>query len=128
MFLQGAADENGNRILQWLNEDSYLAFKSSANGDCLFNSISTTLYGHENHSLHIRFLTLKYLVNNVDFIKSVFPSLYMAEEFTPTLKACSAVGGFSNVLTVFCLSQALKIRVHCVLPPMNGIFARGKFL
>ena len=46
---------------------NFIAYKSTGNGDCLYNSASCLLAGHENLFCYLRLLTALELVNNADY-------------------------------------------------------------
>ena len=78
------------------SSDTFIAYKSTANGDCLFNSVSCLLVGDESISCHLRLLTALELSSNKEFY---------AEH--PKLQgSLSHISGFSKAtLFMICLSR-----------------------
>lgn len=49
------------------SSDTFIAYKSTSNGDCLFNSVSRLLVGDDSISCHLRLLTALELSTNSEF-------------------------------------------------------------
>ena len=49
------------------SSDTFIAYKSTANGNCLFNSVSRLLVGNDSISCHLRLLTALELSMNTEF-------------------------------------------------------------
>ena len=113
-------DRTANFYLQMFREKHYVAFKSSPNGNCFFNALSVRLFGNESFSLNIKYITLKYIVNNYENLKIVQPSVG-ADTVDETLIACAYWGGYSNLLTMHCAAAALNVGIINAFAPFNGI-------
>lgn len=77
------------------SSDTFIAYKSTANGDCLFNSVSRLLVGDDSISCHLRLLTALELSANSEFYA----------EHPKLQDSLSHISGFSKAtLFTICLS------------------------
>ena len=53
-------------ILKFRGSSPYKALLATGDGNCFYNSISTLLFGHEDHSLHLRLASVVHAVSHVD--------------------------------------------------------------
>ena len=78
------------------SSDTFIAYESTANGDCLFNSVSSLLVGDDSISCHLRLLTALELSSNNEFYA----------EHPKLLNSLSHISCFSKVtLFTICLSN-----------------------
>ncbi|CAB4040910.1 Hypothetical predicted protein, partial [Paramuricea clavata] len=75
------------------SSDTFIAYKSTANGNCLFNSVSRLLVGNDSISCHLRLLTALELSMNTEFY---------AEH--PRLHVSYDSGFFKATMFTICLS------------------------
>ena len=113
-------NEEANKVLDRYNEKDYVAFNSTPDGNCLFNAVSICLFATEEHRHVLRLLTLKWMGDNFEALKEC-RQLPTSDGLVETLQDCAKNRAWSNILTVFCLAQALQIKINAVHPPENGI-------
>ena len=63
------------------SSDIFIAYKSTANGDCLFNSVSRLLVGNDSICHHLRLLTALELSMNSGFYAE-HPRLKVLQDMT----------------------------------------------
>ena len=113
-------DEEANKLLGHYNEKNFVAYHSTPDGNCLFNAVSICLFGSEMYRNLLRLKTLKYIGNNFEILKES-GRLPTSDCLKETMLDCAKDYAWSNILTVFCLAQALQIKINAVYPPVNGI-------
>ena len=113
-------NQEANRVLDRYNEKDFVAFNSTPDGNCLFNAVSICLFATEEHHHALRLLTLKWMGDNFEALKEC-RQLPTSDGLVETLQDCAKNRAWSNVLTVFCLAQALRVKINAVHPPENGI-------
>ena len=115
-------DQDANEILRYHLEENYTAFKSTSNGNYFYNALSTSLYGNEEYAQAIKLVTIKYLVDNYEKLKPMQKLLPLSKSVSTTLLQCARKISVPNVLTIYCVAQALQIRINAIYPPHNGLF------
>ena len=128
--MKASEDYRSNQQLNFFGSNlfkEYVAFKGAVKGGSLFNAISLTLYGTDDHSAVIKLLTLKYMIINYERLSFLQPSFLQSESFDTTLTNCALPEGVSSVLTVFCIAQTLKIRINLICLPLKGLLDRSYF-
>ncbi|KAK6181862.1 hypothetical protein SNE40_009640 [Patella caerulea] len=91
-------DEVANKLLrQYTNERNVNAVKSTGDGDCLFNVVSTLLIGCESLSVELRYRTcLEMVLNETNIKNHVYRSSFalLSPDYKETSLSCATIGRF----------------------------------
>ena len=98
----------------------------SGDGNCLFNSISVSLYGSEKYATEIRARTCVEMVNHSRMYDDLFPYYLklLSLDYVDDCLAAANNGSFSSARTIAAVSSALGTEIGSVYPPINGLIDR----
>lgn len=121
-------DQHSNELLQeYLPELSMLktAYKSTGDGNCLFNSVSIAVYGHETYKLstELRYWSCLELISNITYYEELQTSSLkiVCGELIETVFDCATAGTASSLFTIAALCNILQRPITSIYPPCNGI-------
>ena len=100
------------------------AFKVTANGSCLFNSVSVALCGSEEISTELRVRTcIEMVINKARYISHPKASdlIWVSPNYVSSTIDCANPRGWSSIWTILALSQVIGRPIQSVYPPINGI-------
>lgn len=99
------------------------AIRSTGDGDCLFNSVSTLLVGDESLATELRYKTCLEMFLNGEKIKhhKDRPSfLILCGSYESALKACARPRQYACVWTILALSNIINVPMEILYPCVNG--------
>ncbi|KAK3103858.1 hypothetical protein FSP39_022462 [Pinctada imbricata] len=112
------------RHLLGSNWQSSIPVSVSGDGNCLFNSLSVAMYGHELYAMELRLRCVLELIEHKDHymncnehtsIQLVSPSI---DEATSN---CATLGSFSSSWVLHAAASVLSANIKSVYPLVNGI-------
>ena len=128
-------DYNGNILLNHFGgeRNKLVAFESSPDGNCFYNSLSLLMFGNEKHAYKLRYLLLEFIIENFNHLRLNNPllnipnlNLFLGLSISNTLLACSKIpisgskDAWSTSMTGFCASKAFNINLNIIYPPVSG--------
>jgi len=108
---------------QSLGLDIGTPIKVKGDGNCLFNSISTLLYGHEERAIELRARTCIQMCNNKDRYLSrpdASDTMSLSPSFEEASTACATNSSWSSAWNLMALSDVIGISIKSHYPPMYG--------
>lgn len=105
-----------------LRDQPYDPISVSADGNCLFNSVSMFLAGNESLSTELRVRTAIELAYNRQLYlrQPNAESFNNTADFDESLLDCVKEGGYSSIWTICALSTVIKRKIISVYPDING--------
>ena len=127
-------DYNGNVFLQHFGgeHNKLVAYQSSPDGNCFYNSLSILLYGDESSPIQLRYLLTVFIIENYDSLLLNNPTVNLPNLNTllgfsidDSLMACSRIpdgsrAAWSTSMTGFLAAQAFNISLNVIYPPVSG--------
>ena len=117
-------DPVADKILQHCHfQHDQKAIKSTGDGDCLFNSVSTLLVGDESLATELRFKTcLEMFLNkeNIQQHKDRASFSCLSPTYDTALKECARPRQYSCVWTILALSNIINVPMEILYPCVNG--------
>jgi hypothetical protein len=109
--------------LQSLGLDIGTPLRVNADGNCLFNSISTFIYGHEDKARELRVKTCIQMCNNMDrYLTSPDAGniLLQSPTFEDDCRDCSIDSAWSSAWSIMALADVIGHFIKTHYPPMYG--------
>ncbi|CAM1320383.1 Uncharacterised protein g7464 [Pycnogonum litorale] len=122
--------------MSYLEESGVAASKiplsTTGDGNCLFNAISLSLYGHERHATEIRVRTCIELIKNEKWYSEEYGAAEILKLVSPDMKnACldtAIKGQYSSAFTIAAAASAIGVSITSIYPPRNGMLDRTLFI
>lgn len=115
--------EVSNAYLKEYFATSKVAFVSTGDGNCLFNSISILLVGNESRSLELRYrCCLEMVANKYKLLnhRKARALRNLCPKFEDDCSKTSEVGAWASAWHVMALAYVLKIPIQLINPAVNG--------
>ena len=112
-------DHYSTGILRRCGAGHYQAYAATGDGNCLFNSISLSLFSNESYTHFLRLISLVYLVKNVEVLKQ--QKIFGCQNISSSILELSRPGVWSDMLHIYCAAHALHIEISSLYPPLNGM-------
>ena len=109
--------------LQSLGLDIGTPLRVNADGICLFKSISTLLYGHEDRARELRVRICIQMCNNMDrYLSSPDAGniLLLSPTFEDACRDCATDSAWSSVWSIMALADVIGHSIKTHYPPMYG--------
>lgn len=117
-------DPVGDKLLQHCHFKNDLnAVKSTGDGDCLFNAVSTLLVGDESLSIELRYKTCLEMFLNREKIqehKDRASFHLLSPSYDNALKSCARPGQYSSVWTILGICNVIQLPMDILYPAVNG--------
>lgn len=114
-------DKDSNRILEQYNLDYLKAVKTTTGNGSVFTAVSLCLYGCENYSSMLRYLTALWFLKTKN-LRALYPKFTENTSNFDVLKSCVILNHRSYPLTLLAIVNAFHISIGSVYPPHNGLF------
>ena len=98
-------------------------YKSTGNGNCLFNSISSSLCGNETLATELRLRTAVEMITNAEVYTSRqdYDKIYdYSPSFDEAMLACCDDGEFSSIWNLMALANVIGSPIQFLYPRMNS--------
>ena len=98
-------------------------YKSTGNGNCLFNSISSSLCGNETLATELRLRTAVEMITNTEVYTSRqdYDKIYdYSPSFDEAMLACCDDGEFSSIWNLMALANVIGSPIQSLYPRMNS--------
>lgn len=117
-------DPVGDKLLQHCHFKNDLnAVKSTGDGDCLFNAVSTLLVGDESMSIELRYKTcLEMFLNREKSQEHKDRASFhlLSPSYDNALKSCARPGQYSSVWTILGICNVIQLPMDILYPAVNG--------
>ncbi|WAQ94063.1 hypothetical protein MAR_006534 [Mya arenaria] len=100
-----------------------VALKSTPDGDCFFNSISTLLSGDESRSIEMRYRCVLELVSNKSAIQlhPQYKKLHLIScDIDEECISCTKQGNSSSMTRFIAMSRVLNLQIDVIYPAVSG--------
>ena len=132
--LPGAIDQVSCQILQKLQPiilKSYKPLSIRSDGNCFYRAVSRSLFGTEDHHLHVRLLAALemlfqreyYDLSNSPYLGPTGSVTHLFDVYNNEIKAVCTPGRWAGMIHFYAVSAALQVALRSYCPPiMNEHF------
>lgn len=109
--------------IQNLGLDFGTPIKVKADGNCLFNSISTLLFGNDNKATEIRVRTCIQMCTNSDKYVArpdAVNTMILSPSFEDACRDCATDNEWSSAWAIMAIADVIGLSIRAHYPPMYG--------
>lgn len=123
--LLNISDNFSNSIIeQFAPGEEIEALRASADGSCLFHSVSTLLAGSEKLSEELRVHTAYEMVENINFYIDYHQTTGIQKcspDYEDSVMDCCNPCGYSSLWTIHALATIIRRPIDSIYPAVNGL-------
>lgn len=116
-------DEVSNTLMANFVASNQVAIRSTADGDCFFNSVSARLCGSESRTTELRYRCCIYMVlekSHIMIDRHYKKLTVISPQINTDFLNCARPGTYSSMLMFIAMSRLLNIPIKVYYPAVNG--------